>query len=222
MPSAKSEMIDRIWYGKDPFAGGAKAPVDHHGWNSHHLYLTRAIETVRPRVVVEVGVWKGGSVMTMAEAMKVNQIDGAVIAIDTWLGSSEHWTDRVFHEGMNYTDGYPRLFHVFAANVLDRDLQDYVVPLPLDSVNAFHVLKTLGIKPDVLHIDAGHDFESATADLRAWWPFLAPGGVLVGDDYFADGSLWPEVRDAFDAFFGRNNADVFESGDAKCFIRKPF
>jgi predicted O-methyltransferase YrrM len=224
MTNARSEIVNLLWYGRDPLAGFPRAEyaVDHQGWNSHHSYLARAIDEVRPRVVVEVGVWKGGSVLTLANRIKELDLDAVVIAIDTWLGSSEHWTDPALHLSLNHKNGFPQLYHCFAANVMDRELQDVVVPLPLDSVNAFHVLRKLGVHPDVLHIDAGHDFQSVTQDLNVWWPFLKPGGALVGDDYFADGSIWPEVQQAFDAFFGNNRTMVFESGDNKCYIRKPF
>ncbi len=226
MSSAREQVIDLLWDRCDPFKAMKAMPksVDHQGWNSDHRYLARAIDDVRPRVVIEVGVWKGGSVLTMAARMREKGVDGVVIAIDTWLGSSEHFLAKgdVHGKDLNYLNGYPRLYNTFIANVFDQGLEHYVVPLPLDSVNAFQVINSLGIRPDVLHVDAGHDFQSATNDLTTWWPFLAPGGVLIGDDYFSDGSVWPEVKRAFDAFFGSNKADVFESESAKCYIRKPF
>lgn len=36
---------------------------------------------------------------------------------------------------------------------------------------------------DFIHIDADHSYKAVLADLRAWWPRLAPGGCLSGDDY---------------------------------------
>ena len=54
---------------------------------------------------------------------------------------------------------------------------------------------------------------------------LAPGGVLVGDDYFKKPLIgqgkWPEVRQAFDEFFAANAHTVFESSDGKCYVGKP-
>jgi hypothetical protein len=112
-----------------------------------------------------------------------------------------------------------RFYHKFAANICNEGLQDFVVPLPLDSINGFQLLKTKGIRPDVLHIDAGHDYLSVMADLKAWWPQLNPGGVLIGDDYFkkpiVGAGKWPEVRQAFDEFFAANPHRGFESGDGK-------
>jgi len=72
---------------------------------------------------------------------------------------------------------------------------------------------------DLIHLDAGHDYRSVTADLEAWWPLLRPGGILIGDDYNRDGAR-PEVRQAFDDFFGRRSLGFVDT-EAKCLIRKP-
>jgi predicted O-methyltransferase YrrM len=222
--SAKSWVLDAIWQGKDPlsdFPFGSH-PVDHQGWNSDHRYLIRAIDETAPKIIVEVGVWKGGSVKTMAARAKELGLDCVVVAIDTWLGSSEHWLNADERSQLRFLNGYPRLYHTFVANVIDKGLQDYVVPLPLDSINALHLLRAKHIFPDVVHIDAGHDYQSASSDLRNWWDSLADGGVLIGDDYYTDGVTWQDVRRAFDDFF-KDRADIrIEASDGKCFVRKPF
>jgi hypothetical protein len=103
-------------------------------------------------------------------------------------------------------------------------LADIVVPLPLDSINGFQLLKEKTIRPDVLHVDAGHDYMSVMADLKAWWPQLTPGGILIGDDYFKPlfgKGKWPEVRQAFDEFFAVTPHTKFEHGDGKCLVGKP-
>ena len=36
---------------------------------------------------------------------------------------------------------------------------------------------------DFMYIDARHDYEGLSEDLRAWWPRLCPGGLIAGHDY---------------------------------------
>ena len=201
-------------------------PADPQGWNSGHVYLTRAIAEVRPRLILEVGVWKGGSVMTMARELKSLQIDGVVIAVDTWRGSWEHWLAPQGAWGLDLVDdlgldrGHARLYEKFIANVRAAGLQDYVVPLPLDSNNAAHVLERLALRIGVLHIDGGHDYDAVTKDLRLWWPMVETGGIMICDDYFTDGN-WPEVRKAVDEFVAATPVAAFESGDGKALLKKP-
>lgn len=224
--SMRRRILDQLFFGRDPlqdFPAGRHA-TDLQGWHSQHPYLTRAITEGLPAVVVEVGVWKGASVVTMAREIQRLKLDAFVIAIDTWLGSSEHYLWEKFLPDLDFEFGYPRLYQKFAANIVNEGLRDFVVPLPLDSINGFQLLKAKAIRPDVLHIDAGHDYLSVMADLKAWWPQLMPGGVLIGDDYFRPligPGKWPEVRQAFDDFFAATPRTSFEHGDGKCYVRKP-
>ena len=224
--STRERVLGQLFFGRDPLKDfpAHRFPTDLQGWHSQHPYLTRAIAEVTPKVVVEVGVWKGASVVTMAKEVRRQKLDSAIIAIDTWLGSSEHYLWEKFIPDLDFEFGYPRLYHKFAANICNEGLADIVVPLPLDSINGFQLLKEKGIRPDVLHIDAGHDYMSVMGDLKAWWPQLTPGGVLIGDDYFKSWlgkGKWPEVRQAFDEFFAATPHTKFESGDGKCYVGKP-
>ncbi len=217
----RQTIIDRVWRGNDPFRGlpDNLFQYDLHGWNSQHPYLSDSISALRPELIVEVGVWKGGSTVFMANELKTHAISSVVIAIDTWLGSSEHWMGP-FREDLSLLSGHPALYFKFLSNVLNAKVADYVVPLPLDSLNAAEVLGSLNLRPEMIHLDGGHDYESVTADLRVWWPLLAPGGLLIGDDYYTDG-MWDTVRKAFDEFFGVLDLMPLENVAGKCRVQKP-
>ena len=214
-------MIDRLWRGCDPLRGFPDNlfEYDLQGWNSQHAYLNETIALVRPSIIVEVGVWKGGSTVFMANAVKTLGLASVVIAVDTWLGSSEHWLTDLSAE-MSLINGYPALYYKFLSNVIRAGVADYVLPIPVDSLNAAQILKSLGLAPGIIHLDGGHDYDSVMADLRAWWPVLAAGGVLIGDDYYETG-MWASVRQAFDDFFGTLNLVPIENIAGKCRVRKP-
>jgi predicted O-methyltransferase YrrM len=208
----------QLWRGGDPFAAFPARLYgrDEQGWHSEHPYLAEAIAELRPAVVVEVGVWKGASCIFMAERLRQLGLDAVVVAVDTWLGSVASWSSAELFGELCFAHGYPQLYYKFAANIVARRLQDYVVPLPLDSVNARHLVSRAGLHADLIHIDAGHDYDSVTSDLVQWWRVLHPGGVFIGDDYHQDGVHWPEVRRAIDDFLARTPHQGFRHHDAKC------
>jgi len=215
--SKRAEIAELIWKGSDPFEAIKPTIPDFQGWASDHPYLRRAIGEIRPSICLEIGVWKGGSVITMAEEMNKLGIDGAIIAVDTWLGAWDHWLQPEWFSHLKFENGYPTIFNTFVANIVARKLEDKVIPLPLDSLNAAKVVSHYGIAIDLLHIDGGHDFSAVTADLNAWWPLLREGGILIGDDYHSSGDTWPEVRAAFQSFFSTTQ---IEAVDGKCYIKK--
>jgi hypothetical protein len=94
-----------------------------------------------------------------------------------------------------------------------------VLPLPVDSLNAAQVLKSLHVSPGMIHLDSGHDYESVRADLRVWWQVLAPGAILIGDDYYTDGT-WASVHNSFDDFFGALNLTPIENVGGQCRVQE--
>ena len=219
--SVRRDLLDRLWYGRDPYLGFTSSMArDLQGWNSDHTYLTEAIDRHRPGVVVEVGVWKGASVLTMARRMRETGCDGVVLAVDTWLGSAEHWLDANLKDLIPQMNGFPQLYFAFMGNVVAEGLQDYVLPLPLDSANACEVLRSRDVRPVLLHVDAAHDYAAVTADLERWWPLLQPGGTLIADDYDATYRVWETVSRAVDDFKARTPHQDFAALPYKCRFTK--
>jgi hypothetical protein len=54
-----------------------------------------------------------------------------------------------------------------------------VIPLP--SVEAARLFPAEAV--DFVYLDAAHDYDSVRADLVAWFPKVAPGGILAGHDW---------------------------------------
>lgn len=53
---------------------------------------------------------------------------------------------------------------------------------------------------DFLFVDADHSYESARDDLRDWFKFVRPGGIVAGHDYGQP--MWPGVQRAVDEVLG--------------------
>jgi predicted O-methyltransferase YrrM len=133
------------------------------GWMHPAELLWLAYQARKHKVIVEIGSFQGRSTRALAD-----NTDGVVYAIDTWEGSPEH---QSMPESKN-------LLSRFCSNM--EDLRN-VVPLELDSLSGAQWAKTL--HPDMIFIDARHDYESVKADVEAWRPLLAPGGLLCGHDF---------------------------------------
>ena len=216
---ARAKLINDLWRGIDPFTGFPRRliGIDTQGWSSDHPYLRDTIARHRPQTIVEVGVWKGGSVITMAKQIQASGIDGVIIAVDTWLGSSEHWLEPDWFAGMSCQFGQPQTYHKFLANVIESGIEKYVIPFPLDFINAASVLAKRGVCIDLIHLDGGHHYDAVTTDLNAWWPLLNHGGIFIGDDYIRE---WPEVKSAIDDFLSHTPHADFEVSFPKCRARK--
>src|SRR5436853_7350820 len=91
--SIRRQILDQLFFGRDPWKDFPKErfPTDLQGWHSQHPYLARAMLEVSPRLVVEVGVWKGASVVTIAKELHRLKLDAVLIAIDTSHGSPQHY-----------------------------------------------------------------------------------------------------------------------------------
>ena len=183
--------------------------LDLQGWGSNRPIFDVLMEEVRPTVVIEVGVWKGASLLRMHRLARKLDLETQFIAVDTWLGSAELWLEPEHRSGLRLRGGYPDLFRQFAFNLIARDAGD-VFALPLTSSAAAVVLRKLGIRAELIYIDAGHEENDVREDLRNYYNALAPGGVIFGDDY--DPVTFPGLVHAVDTFARRRRLEVEHVG----------
>lgn len=199
MPHLQELLMQKL-YGRDIWEGfspkNTDAPVQ--GWNGEHPSLSRLVSSAGPKAVADVGVWKGQSTINMARAMQSLGIDGVVIAIDTFLGSPEHWSRGT--ELFDRTHGLPDLYWTFMSNVARADLTQYVIPMPQTSSTAANLLKQLQISLNIVHVDAAHEYREALQDAEDYWPLIQNGGYLIGDDYHI---TWPGIIRAAGEFSAR-------------------
>ncbi len=216
--SVGPELMHAI-YGANIFEGfKSELPEDLQGWNSNHPLFSDLIGEIRPHVVIDVGVWKGGSTIVFAETLRDCGIDATVIAVDTFLGSPEHWDRHATSFSLMEREfGRPRLYEQFLANVVHRRLCERIVPLAQTSVNAAAILAKLGVRAGLIHIDAAHERDAVLQDTTAYWEILEPGGYLIGDDYHIS---WPGVIEAAQQFAAWAGVEI-RVKEPKWYVRKP-
>lgn len=184
----------------DPYSGFdfAALPEDTHGWGSDSPAFRELILAEKPNLIVEVGTWKGGSALHMAKVLGESGLPGVVLCIDTWLGALEFWTDTADparYGSLRLKHGYPSVYYQFLANICHRGLQQRIVPFPQTSATGALWLRYFGVRAEMIYIDGSHEEEDVYQDLCDYWEVLAPGGILVGDDY-----AWDGVRIAVERF----------------------
>jgi hypothetical protein len=126
-----------------------------------------------------------------------------IVCVDTWLGSPEHVLalQPGWRESLRLRNGYPQLYFTFLTNVIQQGVADMIVPLPATSENAATILAHKGIRPQLVYIDATHEYFAVKRDLQLYWQLLTDNGVLLGDDYAA----WPGVTQAANEFAKERN-----------------
>jgi len=122
--------------------------------------------------IVEIGSWKGRSTRAMADNLPEG---GTIVAVDTWKGSDEepHREELSIHP-----DGW--LLDEFKRNMAGLS---NVTLLQQTSLAAAAIFQ--GHKFDMIFLDASHDYENVKADILAWGPLVAEGGLFCGHDYGA-------------------------------------
>lgn len=185
MVDAKPTYITDIKFKKNVF----KIMSDLDGWCSNHKasVLIDLIYIVRPKVVVEIGVFGGKSLFPIAIALK--EIGkGNVIGIDPW--NSAESALGLDGENKNY---WSRLDH-------DRIYRDLLLKIEkYGLIGNITLIRETSAKAapiadiDILHIDGNHSEISSMIDVYKWVPLVKSGGLIIFND-----SNWLSTRKAAD------------------------
>lgn len=171
---------------------------DLQGWNGNSKIFQKLIKSKVPKLIIEVGSWKGQSAITMAECIKKNSFDTKIICVDTWLGALEFWDKfkDTPERDLFLKNGYPQVYYQFLSNVVHRNVEDIITPFPNTSVIASRYFKNNSIVADMIYIDASHDELDVYFDLKNYYDILSEGGILFGDDF----NNWKGVSNAVKKF----------------------
>ena len=205
-------QVREILFGShDPYANLELLPPNNHGWASEHPAYKEFIDIVNPKLIVEVGTWMGGSARALTRTMLEKGVDDfEVVCIDTFLGSVEHWNKIAYV--MSLKNGRPNVYEQFMSNTVHSGYQKWITPFPVDAQNGFLTFQTMNIVPDIVYIDAGHDYHSVMNDLVNWASILRQGGAIIGDDWHH-----PPIKRAVADVFGMEK--VHERGAKFAWIK---
>lgn len=159
-----------------------------HGW-----FRPGNVETlthlIQPdfKCIVELGSWLGSSTLKLLKTAP----NALIFAVDIWSNeyflNDSHYdkSDPVFSNILNGCS----IYHQFLANtkgyrVKRNDAGDYqgLVPMQMKSSEALAILRDMGIKPDLIYIDASHHYDFVVEDVTLCLRYF-PDAMLVGDDW---------------------------------------
>jgi predicted O-methyltransferase YrrM len=154
-------------------------------WGGKCKIFNNFIMENKPKLILELGAYLGDSTISMAKSLKTNDIDGCIITVDTWLGSQEHWLKNkcnMLYMNDYFERGISSLYDKFCKNVLENGVENFIIPMPTTTDTAFDILKELGIKVDMIYMDADHREHIIYNDLCNYQTLLNPNGIIFGHD----------------------------------------
>jgi predicted O-methyltransferase YrrM len=168
------------------------------------------IET-NAQLCVEIGVFKGASLMYFAEALEITK--GKVIGIDPYsIGTlkneipdkslNSYIYDVLFKDQIVLDNLYDGVLKVINENELNNTVslvrsksEDYHNNLEKESI-------------DILHIDGNHDEEYVTKDILLYLPLIKNGGYIIMDDI-----TWPGVINSINNHLNKETILIKSYGD---------
>lgn len=142
---------------------------DPHGWFNRRNKEILIDDVRTSNIIVELGSWLGQSTRWLCDNSKAT-----IYAIDHWNGSLEH------QNRLDVKDKLPTLFDTFIVNCWDY--RDRIKPIRSDSIDGLIELREMNVVPDLIYIDASHEYDDVLNDLE-YSHKLFPTAVLIGDDW---------------------------------------
>jgi predicted O-methyltransferase YrrM len=139
-------------------------------WVDHLPFAYDLVEALRPRMVVELGVYNGLSFFTFCQALQDFDVNGVAYAVDTWEGDAhtDSYDESIFREVQAHAREHYRGF----AYLLRMYFHEALPQFADDSI-------------ELLHIDGLHTYEAVREDFESWYPKVRPGGVVLFHDVMA-------------------------------------
>lgn len=147
------------------------------GWKTREELAWLAGHASRAKFVLDVGCWRGQTTKVMAAVCR-----GTIIAVDhVWGTYSGEWGRNEILKTESSWD----IIQNFQANLEAEMHEARVFGIFENGPAAREAVRSLAGKArfDFAWLDGDHAYEDVRADLLAYRPLMAMGGILAGHDY---------------------------------------
>jgi len=159
-------------------------------WCMHLPFAYELMRELKPRIFVELGVWKGESYFTFCQSVEENKLTTRCYGVDTWQGDIHMgvFPPEIGRDTAKYNQRYARFSELKA--------------MPFDQAVSSFADGSI----DLLHIDGGHRYEDVKTDFENWLPKVSEGGIILFHDVtvhkpdFGVWRFWEEVARAGQSF----------------------
>jgi hypothetical protein len=174
-------------------------------WTGHLHFAYDLVATLRPAVLVELGVDRGESYFAFCQSAFENQTGTRCFGIDTWRGDQHAggYDETTFAQVSEHNRANYESFSTLVRSGFDEALSQFE-PGSID----------------VLHLDGLHTEAAVRHDVDSWLPKLRPGGILLLHDVdvrskeFGVWKVWEELQ-------ARGRSWTFHDGPGLAVWQKP-
>lgn len=159
------------------------------GWCSEakSFDLCQTVIDTKPESVVEIGVFAGKSLISIATGLRHNQ-KGRVYGIDPWQRDECMVDENEANKAWWASVDIDSIYSEAQRHVAECSFHAYVTLMKESSAQASG---KFGCYPhlDILHIDGNHSEVASTHDVSVWVPKVKSGGMIFMDDV-----NWPSTE----------------------------
>lgn len=132
--------------------------------------------TLKPKIIIEIGVYGGKSLIPMAFALQANGV-GKAFGIDPWSNLESIQGMDEANKNWWYSLDHQLILNTLVAKINKFGLQSYIHLIRSTSKDAAPIYDI-----DMIHIDGNHSEEASFFDVTKWVPLVKSGGVIILDD----------------------------------------
>jgi O-antigen biosynthesis protein len=176
MPLREREQSSALTASSEPILQGCISPssfwlpelvIPHSAWLEHTPFAFWLIGALRPRSLVELGVYDGFSYFAFCQAVLGLQLETRCYAVDTWKGDEQtgFYGEEVFQ---TVCDENERRYSAFST----------LIRSTFDEASHHFTNKSI----DLLHIDGRHLFDDVKHDFETWQTKLSNQAVVLFHD----------------------------------------